>query len=529
MKKNKPAQKKSAKATTPQKPLKAAAPNANFEKAKEISKSAELLSGISSLIAWDQETYMPDGGAGIRAEQLQTLAGIIHKERTGSKFTTALKKLVDIKTGKVKEKGLTDQQKAAVREWRRDYIKATALPSRFVEDFAKLTSQSLQVWRFAKQDNCFSHFAPYLDKIVSMSRKKADLLGYKDHPYDALLDIYEPGTTTAQVSELFTSTRKAITTLLAKITKAKQVDDSFLFAKIPQEKQLEMGNQILHAMGYDFAKGRLDISSHPFSSACHPTDSRITTRIHPTSVMSNLFVILHEAGHALYEMGLPVEHYGTPLCHAISLGMHESQSRWWETRIGQTKAFWQHFLPKVQAQFKGKLQSVTLDNFYRAINKVEPSMIRVEADEVTYPLHVILRFELEKALIEGKLKVRDLPEAWNAKMQDLLGITPKTNAEGCLQDIHWSMGAFGYFPTYTLGTMYASHFFPAFEKAFPNWEKRVAEGDLLFIKDWLTQNVHCHGREFSSQDLILNVTGKPFTSKAFIDYLNKKYSEIYKF
>lgn len=500
----------------------------NYEKLKSLSKHAELLSGISSLISWDQETYMPNDGAPIRAEQLQTLAGMIHKERSGNKFKTALSKLVDIKTGKIKGAGLSDQQKAALREWRRDYIQATALPNRFVEEMAKLTSQSLQVWRYAKQDNCFSHFAPFLDKIVVMNRKKADLLGYKDHPYDALLDLYEPHTTTAQVDTLFSQTRKSIVALLKKITQAKQVDDSFLFGKVSKEKQIEMGNEILKAMGYDFSKGRVDISSHPFSSACHPTDSRITTRIHPTSLMSHLFVILHEAGHALYEMGLPCEHYGTPLCHAISLGVHESQSRWWETRIGQSKAFWQHFLPILQKHYKGKLQDVSLDNFYRAINKVEPSFIRVEADEVTYPLHVILRFELEKALIEGSLSVRDLPEAWNAKMQELLGITPKNNAEGCLQDIHWSMGAFGYFPTYTLGTMYASHFFPAFEKTHPNWEKQVAQGDLLFIKDWLNQNVHQYGRQYSSQDLLKQVTGKEFSSQPFINYLNKKYSEIYK-
>lgn len=500
----------------------------NYEKFQGLSKHAEILSGISSLISWDQETYMPNHGAGIRAEQLQTLAGVIHKERTSSKVKTALSKLVDVKTGKIKGTGLSEPQKAAVREWRRDYIHATALPNRFVEDMAKLTSQSLQVWRFAKQDNCYSHFAPYLDKIVSMSRKKADLLGYKEHPYDALLDLYEPDTTTAQVDKLFTHTRKSIVSLLNKITQAKQVDDSFLFDKISKDKQLEMGNEILNAMGYDFSKGRVDISSHPFSSACHPTDSRITTRIHPTAFMSHLFVILHEAGHALYEMGLPSEHYGTPLCHALSLGMHESQSRWWETRIGQSKAFWQHFLPLIQKHYKGKLQNASLDNFYRAINKVEPSFIRVEADEVTYPLHVILRFELEKALIEGSLKVRDLPEAWNAKTQELLGITPKNNSEGCLQDIHWSMGAFGYFPTYTLGTMYASHFFPAFEKAFPDWEKKVAKGDLLFINDWLHENVHQYGRQFSSHDLLKKATGKEFSSLAFVNYLNKKYSEIYK-
>lgn len=499
----------------------------DYESLHQISRHARILSGISMLLEWDHETYMPPAAGGIRAEQLKILAGSIHKEKTGKKFSEALSKLIDIKTGKITASGLPKEKEAALKAWRHDYIKATALPTSFVEDFAKLTSQSLLVWRTAKENNEFHHFAPFLDRIIGMCRKKADLIGYNEHPYDALIDDYEHGITTKEVSAVFTPLRKSITALLKKITSAKQVDDSFLNGKFPHEKQLVFGKKILAAMGYDMQRGRVDISSHPFSSSSHPCDSRITTRIHPTSVFSNLSVVLHEGGHSLYEMGLPVEAYGSPLGEAISLGMHESQSRWWETRIGHSRAFWQHWLPLLKQEFKGKFDKVSLDTFYKGINKVSPSLIRVEADEVTYSLHVILRFELEKALIEGSLKVRDIPEAWNAKMKELLGIVPGSNSQGCLQDIHWSMGAFGYFPTYALGNLYASHLFQAFEKDFPKWKDRVAKGELDFIRTWLSQSVYIHGRRYTSKELLKLATGKAFSADAYNNYLKGKYEEIY--
>lgn len=493
----------------------------------DVSKHGRILSGIAQLLNWDQETYMPEGAAAIRAQQLETLAGIVHEAKVGKEFGDALSKLIDVKKGMVKAKDLSKEQQAALREWRHDYLKEKALPKEFVTEFAKLTSQSILVWREAKDDNAFQKFAPFLEKIISMERKKADYLGYKDHPYDALVDLYEPGMTTAKVSAVFDPLKKTIVALLKKISKAKQVDDSFLHGNFSHEKQMDFSKKLLADMGYDFKYGRLDLSSHPFSSSAHPTDSRITTRFHKTSLINCVSTVLHEAGHALYEMDLPKEHFGSPLGESISLGVHESQSRWWETRIGQNKSFWQHYLPILKKEFDGKLKNVSLDTFYKGVNKVEPSFIRVDADEVTYPLHVILRFELERALINGSLKVRDIPAAWNAKMKELLGITPKTNSEGCLQDIHWSMGGFGYFPTYTLGNLYAAHFFEAFEKAHPNWESRLAKGELLFIKDWLNKTVHKHGRYYSSLDLLKHATGKNFTADAYTNYLQSKYTQIY--
>lgn len=497
-----------------------------FQKLHQLGKHTRVLQGISSLLDWDQETYMPQGSAAIRAEQLKTMAGLIHREKTNKKFANALAKLIDIRTGEVVAKDLTPQQTAAVKEWRRDYIQDTSLPAKFVEDFAKLTSQSIVVWRNAKKSNAFQQFAPFLDKIVSMNRKKADLLGYHEHPYDALIDHFEPDMKTKEVDAVFSKLRDAISPLIKKMVQ-QPIDNQFLFGKWDHDKQIAFSHQILEAMGYDADKGRVDFSSHPFSSSSHPTDSRITTRIHPNSLMSNIFVILHEGGHSLYEMGLPQDLYGTPLGDARSLGVHESQSRWWETRIGLSKPFWKHFLPILKETFKGQLDSITLDQFYRAINKVEPTFIRVEADEVTYPLHVILRFELEKALIEGSLSVREVPEAWNAKMKEYLGIIPSNNAEGCLQDIHWAMGAFGYFPTYALGNLYAAHLFEAFAKNAPDWEDRVAEGKLDFIKQWLHEKVYQHGRRYTTQELLKNATGHEFSADAYVNYLQNKYSKIY--
>lgn len=498
----------------------------DYKHLHDISRNCRILQGVSSLLDWDQETYMPPDGAGIRAEQREVLAGLTHQKKTGRQFSNALNKLIDIKSGKILGNSLSDPQKSALKVWRRDYLIEKALPKRFVEEFAKVTSQAMNVWKNAKKDNAFQQFAPFLENIVKMVRKKAEYIGYESHPYDALLDLYEPEMKTQDVSILFNDLQKSIVPLLKKITGATQTDDGFLYGSFSPDQQIKFSHELLKAMHYDMARGRLDFSAHPFSSACHPTDSRITTRIHPKSVMSNIGAVIHECGHALYEMGLPVEQYGTPLGEHISLGIHESQSRWWETRIGLSKPFWKHFFPLLQTHFKDQLQNISLDTFYKAINKVEPSLIRIEADEVTYPLHVVLRFELETALIEGKLKVRDLPEAWNAKIFELLKVKPSTNSEGCLQDIHWSMGAFGYFPTYALGTMYASHLFEKFEKDHPSWQTQVEKGELAFIKEWLHQAVYQHGRRYSSKELLQNVTGKPFSADAFVRYLTTKYAKL---
>lgn len=500
----------------------------NYQKLHNISTQTRVLSGISHHLQWDQETYMPSGAAGIRAEQLKLLAGLVHKEKTGAKFAKALGKLIDIPSGELIATDLEPAQKAALREWRRDFIRDTALPAKFVKDLAKLSSQAQLVWREAKKDNAFNRFAPYLEKMVSMNRKAAEYLTFKEHPYDTLLDYYEPESTTRHITTLFVKLREGIVPLLKKIQAAAPIDDNPLHGNFGPELQLRLGYSLLEKIGFDMNKGRLDTSAHPFSSASHPDDSRITTRLTPHSLVNNISTILHEAGHGLYEMGLPVKEYGTPLGEAISLGVHESQSRWWETRIGHSKPFWNFFLPIIQNQY-GQYKDVTVDQLYRGVNKVSPSFIRVNADEVTYPLHVIIRFELEKALVEGSLKVRELPEAWNSKMQEFLGITPPDNKQGCLQDVHWSMGLMGYFPTYVLGNMYAAQFFQKFVQDHPDWETRIAKGEFQFMKDWLTQNVYRYGRQYTPHELIQHVAKQPFSAEPYINYLSKKYGELYKF
>lgn len=497
----------------------------DYEALLKLSRQFYLLQGISSILEWDQETHMPPDGAPIRAEQLELLAGLIHQMKTGENFSAALQKLIDLPTGQTAA-GLNEDQQSALKLFRKDYRQATALPVEFVEKFTKLTSYSLEAWRHAKQHNTFLHFLPFLDQIVEMTKQKADLLGYQEHPYDALLDLYEPGLTTAEVTTLFSDLKTEITPLLQKIKAAPQVDDHFLHGDFSKEQQIAYAKELLETMGYDKTKGRLDLSVHPFSSS-HPTDSRITTFIHKNSLMSCIFSVLHEGGHGLYEMGLPHEHYGSPLGEPVSLGMHESQSRWWETLIGRSEPFWSYFLPKLKETFKGHI-NCTLPEFHRAIHKVQPSFIRIEADEITYPLHIVLRFEIERDLLAGTLKVRDIPEAWNEKMKSLLGITPKTFAEGCLQDIHWSLGSIGYFPSYTLGNLYASQLFTAFEKELPDWKTRVEKGELIFIKQWLNTHVHRYGRKYSSKELLQKATHRPFTSQPYIDYLKNKYAAIYK-
>lgn len=500
-----------------------------YNELKELSTEIHTYSAILGLLHWDQETYMPPGGISARSRQIAQLSGLIHREKTSRKFKALLAKWISLSTGKPKIKGLSHQQLAALREWRRDFLKASKLPDSFVKAFSQITSEASQVWATAKKEDNFKLFAPFLEKIISFCRKKAEILGFVEHPYDALLEAYEPCMTTHRVGVIFTGLQKELSALLAKITSSHPVDTRFLKRTVSPDKQIEIGRLFLSKLPLEKEYMRLDLSNHPFSTALYPHDSRITTRILPNAFMSNIFSILHEAGHSLYEMGLPTDQWGTPLGEAVSLSIHESQSRWWETLIGRSFPFWKHHYPLLQKELPSLLKKIPLDRFYRAINAVSPSFIRVEADEVTYCLHVILRFEIEKELISGTLQVADLPDAWNAKMNEFLGVTPPTHRQGCLQDIHWSLGDFGYFPTYALGNLFAAHFFAAFAKQNPNWEERVASGELSFVRDWLKENIHQWGRTYNAEELGKKATGKPLSEKAYCAYLKKKYSEIYRF
>lgn len=469
---------------------------------------------------------MPSGAAEFRAQQIALIASQIHKLKTSTKFSHLLNQLIDLESGHINDPSLSDAEKGALREWRRDHLKAIKLPTSFVKTLAIATSKACHTWIRARKESKFSLFAPHLEKIVQLNQKKAELLGYQDHPYDALLDLFEPEMSSSKLIPLFARLKPALTTLVEKIQKAHPVDTSFLEKDFSPEVQLQFGKKLLTALGFLPENSRLDLSAHPFCTPLHPYDTRMTTRISAQDLMSNIFSVIHEGGHGLYHQGLPAEAFGSPLGEAISLGIDESQSRWWETRIGRTLPFWTYFFPQLQHAFP-QLKTTTLEQFYHGINRVKPSFIRVEADEVTYNLHIILRFEIEKALIEGSIRVKDVPEIWNQKMQETLAITPSKDSEGCLQDIHWSIGCIGYFPTYTLGNLYAAQFFAAFEKTHPEWKERVAKGDLAFIREWLRLNIHQWGRQYTADELTLKITGKPLEETPFVDYLTKKYQQIY--
>ncbi len=495
-----------------------------YENLRSVSKRTTILSSIAHLLEWDQETYMPSDGIQLRLEQMKMISHLIHSSATGKTFSNALTKLIDLRTAKVKRKGLTPSQCAALREWLKEWRRGSKLPTAFVTRLSETTTHASYVWKDAKEHNDFKTFAPHLETIVSLLRKKADLLGYGDHPYDALLSHYEADLTISFLSPIFVRLKSALKQLLQRILNKPKPAHRFLHAHCPKKKQLELSQFLLDHMGLRPEASRLDLSAHPFCSSLYPLDTRLTTLVYEENVLQTLFAVLHEGGHALYSMGLPLEHFGSPLCETISLGIDESQSRFWETCIGQSRPFWTWFFPHLQKIFPSAFDSIHFEDFMRALHHVEPHPIRIEADEVTYNLHILLRFELEQGLIDGSIAVQDIPYLWDKKMGEFLGITPQWDSEGCLQDIHWAIGAIGYFPTYTLGNLYAAQFMEAFVRAHPNWEARVSTGDLSFIRAWLLENIHRHGKRYSASELCKRITGKPLSERPFIQYLEKKYA-----
>ena len=416
---------------------------------------------------------------------------------------------------------------ALLRETWRDFSKAKKLPSDFVSRLERECSLAQQVWVEARRRDDFQHFLPNLETIVALKFEEIDYRGYDDSPYDALLDLYEPGATVAWLQPLFASLRDGLLVLLQHVREAPSPDDRCLFQRYDETPQLEFGKLVLHRMGYDFNRGRLDRSAHPFTTSFHPTDVRVTTRVFEKDLPSCLFSCIHEGGHGLYEQGLPQEQYGTPLGEALSLGIHESQSRLWENNVGRSKAFWTYFFPLLQQRFPSQLGAVSLEAFHAALNRVIPSLIRVEADEVTYNLHVMVRFDIELALFEKRIRVKELPALWREKMQEYLELAPKRDAEGVLQDVHWSLGAWGYFPTYTLGNLYASMFFDQARHDLPALETEITHGHLLSLKTWLNRNIHQYGRQYSSMDLVRRITGHELSVEPFLSYLQTKIGEIY--
>ena len=418
------------------------------------------LTDAAALLSWDQETYMPSGSGQARADQIATLQTLAHDQLVSPDMADLLSHWIDPGNGHIREdtqSSLGPSERALLGETWRDFHRAQKLPSSFVHRLEQECSLGQQVWEEARQRNDFTLFLPHLRTLVGLKLEETEYLGYDGSPYDALLDTYEPGATVAALRPLFSTLRDQLAGLLAKVMQASvQPDTSFLTQSFHTGRQLEFSRHVLEAMGYQFERGRLDLSAHPFTTSFHPTDVRLTTRVFERDLPSCLFSCIHEGGHGLYDQGLSPDHYGTPLGEPVSLGIHESQSRLWENCIGRSLPFWRHFYPLLQQTFSDQLGSVSLEQFYAAINKVQPSLIRVEADELTYNFHIMLRFEIELDLIEGRLTVEELPAIWNQKMKEYLGVVPDRDADGVLQDVHWSFGAFGYFPTYTLGNIYAS-------------------------------------------------------------------------
>ncbi len=499
------------------------------------SKLREIhhLSDAAAVLSWDQETYMPSGSGGIRAEQLATLQTLAHNQFVSPEMETLLGSFLDLETGTILPKhqaSLDGTAQALLRETWRDFSRAKKLPSSFVNDLERECSLAQQVWAEARKTNDFQRFLPNLERLVSFKKREADYLGFTDSPYNALLDTFEPGSTVAQLRPLFAELRTHLIRLLDQIRNSTvQPNTSLLTQSFDTSKQVDFGRLVLKQMGYNFQRGRLDLSAHPFTTAFHPTDARVTTRVFENDMPSCLFSCIHEGGHGLYEQGLSPKHYGTPLGEAISLGIHESQSRLWENSVGRSQAFWKYFYPKLQEAFPEQLGTVQAEEFYLAINQVAPSLIRVEADELTYNLHIMVRFEIELEVIEGRVYVDDLPELWNAKMEEYLGMTPTSDAEGVLQDVHWSFGAFGYFPTYTLGNLYAAMLFHQAKKDVENLEQQIGEGNFLPLKNWLNDRVHQWGRQYSANELIQRITGQTLTPQPFIQDLEEKFSNLYQF
>lgn len=489
------------------------------------------VSSAASVLSWDQETYMPAGGGEARADQLATLQGLAHERLTSPETEALLGKWLDLKTGALldaREDAWAPPARALLRETWRDYTKARQLPNEFVRRLGKTCSLAQQVWAEARTRNDFALFLPHLKTVVALKKEEARYRGPAATPYDALLDLYEPGATVRRLTPLFAALKARLVPLLERIVRSPvKPDCSIVTRGYDVNRQLAFGKTVLAAMGYDMTRGRMDLSAHPFTTSFHPTDVRVTTRVSEQDFTGSLFSCIHEGGHGLYEQGLPAAHYGTPLGEAISLGIHESQSRLWENCVGRSRPFWRYFYPLLQNTFPEQLRDVRPDSFYAAVNRVEPSLIRTEADELTYNLHIMVRFEIELDIMEDRAHVEDLPQLWRDKMRGYLGITPPTDREGVLQDVHWSLGAIGYFPTYTLGNLYAAQFYNQAGHDIPGLQDRIAEGDLLPLKSWLAERIHRWGRTYQADELARHVTGEPLNPDHFVSYLERKYGELY--
>ena len=477
-----------------------------------------------ALMSWDREVNMPQGGMADRIAQMTTLSSLVHRMSTTDEFGEAIERAAAELDGA----DYAGNEASLVRLLRRDYANARKLPTEFVARSTAVSGMAREAWVRARAEDDFEQFRPWLEKIVELCQEMAELFGYEDEKYDALLDKYETSMKTAEVRAIFDAVKAELVPLREAIDSSPtKLDDSIVHRPYDIEKQKEFARYIAAAIGYDFNRGHLGTVVHPFATSFSRNDARITTRWYPDFLNPSLFGTLHECGHAMYEQGTHADLARTPLARGTSLGLHESQSRMMENIVGRSRGFWQAHFPTLQQYFPEALGESSAEDFYRAINKTQPSLIRVEADELTYNFHIILRFELEQAMLNGDLLVADLPAAWDDGMRALLGIIPPNDREGCLQDVHWSRPSFGYFPTYALGNLYGTQLYETAVAQDASIAEELAQGKTSALLAWLRENIHQHGKKFTPSELVLQVTGRPLDHAAFMRYVQQKFGDLY--
>ena len=474
----------------------------------------------SAVLQWDQETYLPIKGNYFRGRQLATLSEIAHEQFTTEAMGALLNELNS-------KDGLSASEEKNIALSLEDYNRSKKLTSDFVRKMSETVTASYHAWVEARNQNYFSTFEQPLHKLIELKKQEADMLGYEVHPYNALMNEYDKGLTVETVDTIFTNLKPQLLNLLAEIKNKPQVDDSFLHQHFDKDVQWKFGMEILKQMGFDFEAGRQDISIHPFTTNFNNLDVRLTTRIDENDFKNMTWSCIHEGGHGLYEQGLPTIEYGLPLSEYCSLSIHESQSRLWENNIGRGMAFWKHNFPLLKTLFVKQFHNISVDSFYKGINKVTPSLIRTEADELTYHFHIMIRYEIEKMLIDGSIRTKDIPAYWNEHYKNYLGISVPDDNRGCLQDIHWSHGSFGYFATYSLGSIYAAQLYATIEKQDATVESEIGSGNTSYVLNWLRTNVHQYGRLYTSQELCNKITKEPLNTIYFLNYASKKFNQIY--
>jgi carboxypeptidase Taq len=494
-----------------------------LEQFKKIISEITDLGRANAIVGWDQQVYMPHGGAEDRGYVLATLAGLIHEKFTSAEMGKLLADLVPV----AKQMDPDSDDACLILRTAHEFEKQTKIPTEKVAEMAQVNTMAEVAWEHARADNNFKLFQPELEKVVELKKEYASYFKPYDHIYDPLLDDFEPGLKTAEVKEIFGKLRPQQVELLKAIAQKPEIDDTYLHAAYPEQDIWKFGEDVLSRFGFNWNNGRQDKSVHPFTTSFGVDDVRITNRFDPENPFSTLFTIFHEGGHALYEQGIAHSLARYPIATGASMAVHESQSRMWENIVGRSKPFWNFFYPVLKKTFPAQLDGINMDQFYRGINKVKPSLIRTESDEATYNLHIMLRLELEIALMEGTLAVKDLPEAWDARMKDYLGVVPPNDRLGVLQDVHWSSGLIGYFPTYALGNLLSAQWWEKILVDIPTIENQIENGKFEELLAWLRLNIHRHGAKYEPQNLVMRVSGSKITPEPYMRYLTNKYSEIY--